>query len=283
MPFVTRKTLLVLGGLSAAAVFAAGGFVWSGVYNIAADDLHTRPVYALMDTMRERSIAVRANKLHPPPNLDDPALIRQGAGNYNAMCMSCHLAPGMAETELSKGLYPAPPNLSKQTVDAASAFWVIKHGIKASGMPAWGGSMDDEFIWNMSAFLQKLPKLDKAGYQALVASSDGHSHGGGETGGHSHGEEAGADHHGGGDSEEMGDGHGHGQGHEAGGMGMDMSKPKEGTTHVHADGKTHVHAAEPAKQPAQAKSEGEHDQHGSMPAKPAEPAPKADDGHDHQH
>ena len=85
MPFVTRKTLLVLGGLSAAAVFAAGGFVWSGVYNIAADDLHTRPVYALMDTMRERSIAVRANKLHPPPNLDDPALIRQGAGNYNAM------------------------------------------------------------------------------------------------------------------------------------------------------------------------------------------------------
>ena len=263
MPFVTRKTLLVLGGLSAAAVFAAGGFVWSGVYNIAADDPHTRPVYALMDTMRERSIAVRAKKLHPPPNLDDPALIRQGAGNYNAMCMSCHLAPGMAETELSKGLYPAPPNLSKQTVDAASAFWVIKHGIKASGMPAWGGSMDDEFIWNMSAFLQKLPKLDKAGYQALVASSDGHSHGGGETGGHSHGEEAGADHHGGGDSEEMGDGHGHGQGHEAGGMGMDMSKPKEGTTHVHADGKAHVHSAEPAKQPAQANSEGEHDQHGS--------------------
>ena len=181
MPFVTRKTLLVLGGLSAAAVFAAGGFVWSGVYNIAADDLHTRPVYALMDTMRERSIAVRANKLHPPPNLDDPALIRQGAGNYNAMCMSCHLAPGMAETELSKGLYPAPPNLSKQTVDAASAFWVIKHGIKASGMPAWGKSMDDRYLWGMVAFMQQFPGMTAAQYQARVAASDGHSHGGGET------------------------------------------------------------------------------------------------------
>lgn len=181
MPFVTRKTLLVLGGLSAAAVFAAGGFVWSGVYNIAADDLHTRPVYALMDTMRERSIAVRANKLHPPPNLDDPALIRQGAGNYNAMCMSCHLAPGMAETELSKGLYPAPPNLSKQTVDAASAFWVIKHGIKASGMPSWGKSMSDEYIWNMVAFLQKMPEMSPEQYQALVATSGGHDHGGGES------------------------------------------------------------------------------------------------------
>lgn len=79
----------------------------------------------------------------------------------------------------------------------------------------------------------------------------------------------------------MGDGHD--QGHQAGGMDMDMSKAKEGTTHVHADGKTHVHAAEPAKQPAQATSEGEHDQPPSMPAKSAEPAPKANDGHDHQH
>ena len=61
MPFVTRKSLLTMGALSVVAVLAAAGFVWSGVYNIAADDLHTRPVYALMHTMRERSITVRAS------------------------------------------------------------------------------------------------------------------------------------------------------------------------------------------------------------------------------
>ena len=260
MPFVTRKTLLVLGGLSTAAVFAAGGFVWSGGYNIAADDLHTRPVYALMDTMRERSIAVRANKLHPPPNLDDPALIRQGAGNYNAMCMSCHLAPGMAETELSKGLYPAPPNLSKQTVDAASAFWVIKHGIKASGMPAWGRSMQDDYIWNMVAFLQQLPGMDAARYRALVASSGGHDHGGGETKPHGHAEGVSDDH----DAPETAmDVH----------AGMDMSDDQpaaaepspnaapESVEHRHADGTVESH-----------------------PAPPTQPPPaKAADGHDHQH
>ena len=87
----------------------------------------------------------------------------------------------MAETELSKGLNPAPPNLSREPVDAAEAFWVIKHGIKASGMPAWGMSMQDEYIWGMVAFLQELPKLSPAQYQAMVASSGGHSHGGGET------------------------------------------------------------------------------------------------------
>src|SRR3546814_13573560 len=87
----------------------------------------------------------------------------------------------MEETELSKGLYPAPPNLTQHEVDATVAFWVIKHGVKMSGMPAWGKSMSDEYIWNMAAFLQPLPDLDEEQYKALVAPHGGHSHGGGET------------------------------------------------------------------------------------------------------
>lgn len=226
-------------------------WVWLGVGNVAADDPHSRPVYALIETARERSIEVRAAKLQLPANLNDPERIRQGAGNYNAMCVTCHLSPEAAATEMSKGLYPAPPNLSKQPVAAAEAFWVIKHGIKASGMPAWGGSMDDEFIWNMAAFLQELPKLDKNGYQALVESSNGHSHGGSETGGHSHGGDAIEDHHAG----------------------------KTIATHVHADGKAHSHAAEPDKKPAEAMPPGEHDGHQDMSAKTA--AQDDDDGHQH--
>lgn len=194
MPFVTRKSLLGMGALSGVALLAAAGFVWSGVYNIGADDLHTRPVHALMQTMRERSIQARASKLKVP-DLKDPARIRQGAGNYAAMCMGCHLAPGMQATELSRGLYPAPPNLSRETVDAAEAFWVIKHGIKASGMPAWGKSMQDDYIWNMAAFLQELPGLDGVQFQALVDSSGGHEHGGGETRPHGHADGIAEDHH----------------------------------------------------------------------------------------
>lgn len=182
MPFMSRKTLFTLLVVVAAALVLSAAFIWSGLYNIGADDQHTRPVYALLQVMRDRSITVRASKLHPPPNLDDAAMIRQGAGNYAAMCAGCHLAPGMAATELSQGLYPAPPALAKLTVgDPAHRFWVIKLGIKASGMPAWGNSMRDEYIWGIVAFLQQLPTLDAEGYEQLVASSGGHSHGGGET------------------------------------------------------------------------------------------------------
>jgi len=183
MSLMTRKSLITLSMLGGGALALAGGFIWSGLYNIGADDVHTRPVYAVLQMLRERSIEVRASQLKLP-DLSDPARIKQGAGNFNAMCTGCHLAPGMPETELSKGLYPTPPNLSTTAVDPAEAFWVTKHGIKASGMPAWGKSMDDEYIWNMVAFVQTLPSLSPEQYRLTVASSGGHSHGGGESGPH---------------------------------------------------------------------------------------------------
>lgn len=238
----TKTSGIVLGAL-AVAVLGGLGFAYSGAYNVAADDPHTRPVYALMKTVRERSIAARAADLAVPGDLSSEARIRQGAGNYNAMCMGCHLAPGMGETELSRGLYPKPPNLTKETVDAATAFWVIKHGIKASGMPAWGESMEDAYVWNMAAFLQRLPKLDAEGYQALVASSGGHSHGGNETEPHGHVDGAGDDHH---DAQSAGASHPHPPGtppHDD--ASANTAAPPATTTHRHADGTVESHPATP--------------------------------------
>ena len=203
--------------------------------DFSADDPHTAPVTFLLGSLRERSIEARANKLQVP-DLRDAARIVQGAGNYDAMCAGCHLAPGVAETELSKGLYPQPPNLSKEKVAVAAAFWVIKHGIKASGMPAWGKSMSDEYVWNLAAFLQELPKLDEKRYRELIAQSSGHSHGGGEThpdshdegSGESAGMAAGSHQHG----EDRADIHAH-----------DAVSHAQGPAHTHADSKKHLHAA----------------------------------------
>lgn len=270
MPIVTRHSAITVAVLAVASLSIVGVFVWSGIYNIGADDTHSKPVYAVLQTMRERSITARANKLHPPPNLDDPALIRQGAGNYNAMCTGCHLGPGMAATELSKGLYPSPPDLSKADVgDPSHHFWVIKHGIKASGMPAWGKSMSDEYLWNMVAFLKVLPTLDAAQYQALVDSSGGHSHGGGETMPHD-------------DGEGMPDDHGNMP--MAGGPMEGMPKI-ESKPHVDAPGTPadHHSATAPATPtPAATTIEHRHAD-GTVESHPAPQPVPADDGHDHQH
>lgn len=176
------KKLLLISAVVLAVVAALGALaIGAGLYNVAADEAHSPLVYRILETARERSIAVRARGIEAP-DLEDPARARRGAGNYDAMCAGCHLAPGKTGSEISAGLYPAPPDLTKATdaVDPAAAFWVIKHGIKASGMPAWGKRMEDAYIWDMVAFLRKLPTLSAEQYAAEIAASGGHSHGGGE-------------------------------------------------------------------------------------------------------
>ncbi|TAM64235.1 MAG: DUF4440 domain-containing protein [Rhodanobacter sp.] len=152
------------------AILAAGAvaFVYSGLYNIGADDHHTRPVFALLQTLRNRSIQMRSRDIKVP-DLQDPQLILKGAGQYAAMCTDCHLNPGMTDSEIRPGLYPQPPNLSQVRLDPRVAFWTIKHGIKMSAMPAWGFSHDDATIWSMVAFVQKLPGMTPAAYKAIVA------------------------------------------------------------------------------------------------------------------
>jgi hypothetical protein len=58
---------------------------------------------------------------------------------------------------------------------------VIKHGIKMSGMPAWGKSMEDKYVWGLVAFLNQLPGMSADRYGDLVEASGGHLHGGSES------------------------------------------------------------------------------------------------------
>jgi mono/diheme cytochrome c family protein len=176
-----RKILWTFVLTVIATVFAIAAVVNSGVYSVAADEPHAWPVGWLLETTRKRSIERRAADIVVPDDLSDSERIRRGAGNYDAMCVGCHLRPGLIHSELSRGLSPPPPALAERRLDdPAAAFWVVRHGIKASGMPAWGASMDDHYIWDMVAFMLAMPALDTEAYLALVAASDGHAHGGGE-------------------------------------------------------------------------------------------------------
>ncbi|HOZ25762.1 MAG TPA: c-type cytochrome [Hyphomonadaceae bacterium] len=210
---------VVLGVLAV----GAGTFVYSGIYNIGADDHHTKPVFAVMQTLREQSIHARSKHI-TVPNLDDEQLILKGAGQYAAMCTECHLKPGMKDSEIRPGLYPQPPNLSQVRVEPKEAFWVIKHGIKMSAMPAWGLSHDDATMWSMVAFLQKLPDMTPAQYKDMVARAPV-DHDMDDEGGHSHGESADEEAH---DAMDM--------------PGMQMpAKPESGHSHGAAAADSHDH------------------------------------------
>ncbi len=217
----TRHVLATTAVLALLAIAAAAAFVWSGAYNIGADDPHWSVTHTIIESLRERSIDARLDGIQAP-NLEDPERIRLGALNYSGMCTGCHLSPGVDDTEIRPGLYPTPPNLAKAGPDdPRHTFWVIKHGIKMSAMPAWGKTHTDEQMWNMVAFLQKLPSMSPAQYESLggkpPAEDDDHMH------------EGGADHHGGGAHDESSQ-----SSHDA----MDA---EQGEMHTHADGTTERH------------------------------------------
>ncbi|MDP3332245.1 MAG: cytochrome c [Methylococcaceae bacterium] len=182
-----KKILLgALGVLGLGAVTVIG-LLQAGAIDMAADKPHSPAVHRLIEWAREQSIARRAADIVPPADLSDAGRIRRGAGNYDAMCANCHLSPGSKNSEIRKGLYPTPPNLSKPTNAAdsdrtdARRFWIIKHGVKASGMPAWSkGGMEDEAIWDLTAFLKIMPSLSLEEYRRQVEASGGHTHGGQE-------------------------------------------------------------------------------------------------------
>lgn len=180
------KLYATLGIGTVAAVGGAVLFIGSGAFNVAADEPHSKPVFKLIELARERSIAVRAKGI-AVPSLEDPVMIMSGGADYNEMCTGCHLKPGMEDSELRAAMYPQPPDLTKvKRADPAQTFWIIKHGIKMTAMPAWGETHDDARMWAMVAFLQQLPRLTPEQYQILTARSDDepeeHEHGGGMEG-----------------------------------------------------------------------------------------------------
>jgi mono/diheme cytochrome c family protein len=159
----------MLYGAVILATLAGGAalFVLSGVYDIGADDHHTRATLAMIERLRDRSIEARLGSV-PPRHDATPEMIQAGARRYAALCVGCHLAPGVNKSELRTGLYPHPPNLAQEEVqESRRTFWVIKHGIKMSAMPAWGKTLDDADIWELVAVVQKLPSLSTQEYQEL--------------------------------------------------------------------------------------------------------------------
>ena len=152
----------------AVGVIGATLFIESGYYNIGADDHHTKPVLALIQELRERSIGARADTI-ALRYVEDPAKIAAGAQHYAELCVGCHLAPGVTKSEIRPGLYPHPPNLAEEDLhDGRRAFWIIKHGIKMSAMPAWSKSLDDEAIWDVVSFLRKMPDMTPQTYEELL-------------------------------------------------------------------------------------------------------------------
>lgn len=164
-----KKVVAVAGALAALAAGAAA-VLWAGVYDISATDQHLAPTYKLLDVGMRRSIVRRAAAIAVPP-LADERLVARGLVQFRAHCVACHGAPGVAPEPFALGMTPVPANLvhTARTWQPAELYWVVKYGLKMTGMPAWQFRMPEDDLWAVVAFLQRLPRLSPSDYRVLAA------------------------------------------------------------------------------------------------------------------
>ncbi|WEX10195.1 c-type cytochrome [Chelativorans sp. AA-79] len=161
---VIGVVIAVIGGLFLGAVF-----VLSGVYNVAASQEHFGITNAIIRLTLRRSVDVHSITTDVP-DLSDEGLAALGARHFALGCAACHGSPASAQNPVVAEMYPAPPPLSEavEDWDTEELFWIVKHGLKFTGMPSWPALERDEEVWALVAFLERLPETDAEDYAALA-------------------------------------------------------------------------------------------------------------------
>ena len=162
-----KKVLIALEILIILIIGGALIFIYSGAYNIAATDPTSGIVGWVLETTRNQSVENYAEDIRVP-NLETLNK-EEGFKMFDGMCVQCHGAPGVKRQEFAKGLDPKPPELSDAVSEwtTAELFWIIRHGLKMTGMPGFGPTHSEEQLWSTVAFLRTLPDMASEEYQSL--------------------------------------------------------------------------------------------------------------------
>jgi hypothetical protein len=163
------RILALIGALAIVGSIAAAIFFFGGYYDVAGSVEDSSVTNWTLAYVRAASVDRHAAG-QPPISLDDPAMVQAGARAYAARgCLNCHGGPGVPWAKFSEGMRPYPPDLKDvaKEREPRELFWVIKNGVKMTGMPSFGliGAPDQE-IWTIAAFVKKWPTVSDADFKA---------------------------------------------------------------------------------------------------------------------
>ncbi|WP_159912962.1 c-type cytochrome [Pantoea sp. 18069] len=164
-----NKQLLIIAvtaiGLGLTAALTAVAVVYSGAYDISATRQHWQATHSLLEIAMRQSVRQQAASIEEPA-LTDPQMALRGAASFHDKCVQCHGAPGVAQSAIGLSMQPLPGPLvdAKRHWRPRELYWVVRHGIKMTGMPAWQYRLADAEIWDLVAFMQQLPQLDAMQY-----------------------------------------------------------------------------------------------------------------------
>lgn len=104
---------------------------------------------------------------NPLPQSD--ANLVAGVKLYAQNCAICHGDANGNPTNVAKGLYQHAPQLGKHGVEDdpdGITYWKVYHGIRWTGMPAFGHTLSQEQLWQLTMFLKNMDSLPPAAQEA---------------------------------------------------------------------------------------------------------------------
>lgn len=154
------KKYVIIAAAIAVFLIAPYTVLKSGVIDVSADA--TPPAWE----RHLMPLALRASvKHHAPvqPNPISPTVenLAAGMGIYKQMCASCHGRMDGRPSARGASFYPPAPPLPGHSSEFSESelFWIIKHGIRNTGMPAWNRQLSDEDAWHLAALVKRFDAL----------------------------------------------------------------------------------------------------------------------------
>lgn len=167
------KTFLTFVGTLVALIVAFLIYIYSGLYNISAAVPHNAITRWIINKTVDNSVKYHA-ELIEAPDMNDTSLISMGYNEYTHSCIGCHGAPGITKPKNAPAMYPHPPALERTATDwkPAELYWIIKNGIKMTGMPEFGSAKSNKQLWSLVAFVKKMTTMTPEQFKSLRASEE---------------------------------------------------------------------------------------------------------------
>lgn len=152
-----RRILIILTALACGALVVIVGFT-----QIKLDALQEPGhIETVLATRAKHAIVRRSSRQGIPPaptNLQ--ASIEEGDKLFGTECAECHGLDGHKLTDAGRWMYPRAADLRSSEVQQYSdreLYWIVKNGIRLSGMPAYGKVESDDHIWNLVHYVRTFP------------------------------------------------------------------------------------------------------------------------------
>jgi len=152
----------VLGAISAYgfAALVVASSVKLGVLPVQADVAPSRLESAVLGAALHAAVARHAAAGANPITASEENLL-EGATIYRQMCARCHGLSNESDNSYGRSFYPPAPPLPfrRMSYSDTQIFWIVKHGIRNTAMPAWGNLLSDDEIWRVVTLINKLGSL----------------------------------------------------------------------------------------------------------------------------